>query len=257
MDALQYKSDLTRRKTSFAISMVISLSAIVLCLTKTSDRLLLSCCIPFLLFLPFLTEKMLGVYFTCMVTTVLDVYTLGPMLGHCFNFYTLIPFWDKMLHFTGGVVFALFGYMISVRTCTSNRRIHHVIMAICVAMAISVAWEFFEYGSDMLFGTDQQNDTLISVINSNMLDDDLTTVTSVQNILSVNINGVVLDGYLDIGLIDTMNDMLIETLGALLFCFAIWLNKWNTDRLFIPREALRLNPYSGAKMRECPAGHAN
>ena len=67
-------------------------------------------------------------------------------------------------------------------------------------ITVSALWEFAEYGSDMLLGTDSQNDTCINGIHSYFLGKTAGQLGS------------------DIGLIDTMGDMLIETLGASLGC---------------------------------------
>ena len=50
---------------------------------------------------------------------------------------------------------------------------------------------------------------------------------SIPNIQSVSVNGLLLpvDGYIDIGLIDTMLDMLLETVGAIAACMIILLDK--------------------------------
>ena len=60
------------------------------------------------------------------------------------------------------------------------------IVAFCFSMTIGVIWEFFEYGMDRVFGLDMQKDTIIN-------------------------------GYRDIGLIDTMNDLLVNFAGAVVF----------------------------------------
>ena len=85
-------------------------------------------------------------------------------------------------------------------------------------ITVSALWEFAEYGSDMLLGTDSQNDTYINGIHSYFLGKTAGQLGSIDGISQVVVNGMELPGYVDIGLIDTMGDMLIETLGASLGC---------------------------------------
>jgi hypothetical protein len=95
----------------------------------------------------------------------------------------------------------------------------------CFSLAISVLWEFYEYFCDTYLGKDMQKDTIISWIQSYKISDNpLSEVGRIDGIAGTIVqtpNGQVelpMQGYLDIGLIDTMHDMLVETLGALVYC---------------------------------------
>ena len=77
-------------------------------------------------------------------------------------------------------------------------------------MTIGVLWEFFEFGMDFFLGTDMQKDTVIHAIHSVSLDPTLSNkVVTIPDIQDVVINGesLGLGGYLDIGLLDTMEDL--------------------------------------------------
>ena len=91
------------------------------------------------------------------------------------------------------------------------------------SIGIAVVWEFFEFGSDMLFSSDMQADTVITTVVTKINRTD-GSVDIFQNITDTVVNGESLgvNGYLDIGLIDTVVDMLVETIGALVyFVYAI------------------------------------
>ena len=95
------------------------------------------------------------------------------------------------------------------------------IVSFCFSMTIGVVWEFFEFFMDNIFGLDMQKDTVIHVIHSVVLDPmGRNVVHTISGIDSVIINGQELNlgGYLDIGLIDTMNDLLVNFVGAAVFC---------------------------------------
>lgn len=145
-------------------------------------------------------------------------YALGPMLGQCHNLYYNLTWWDKLLHTLGGVVFAILGVLLFEAFAGVRSVRMTAVFALCFSMAVSVGWEFYEYGADTLFGTDMQQDTVVHQINSYKLGSRVGEVGTVEDIRSVQVNGEKLpfDGYLDIGLHDTMMDMLLETLGALL-----------------------------------------
>ena len=65
-----------------------------------------------------------------------------------------------------------------------------------------------------------QKDTVIHIIKSvSLVPDNLNTVTQIADIKSVIVNGkdLGLNGYLDIGLIDTMQDLFVNFIGAFVF----------------------------------------
>ena len=87
-------------------------------------------------------------------------------------------------------------------------------------MTIGVLWEFFEFGMDMFFHTDMQKDTVIAAVYSAALDPTQTNkVVAIPDIREVLVNGRDLGagGYLDIGLIDTMKDLFVNFIGAVVF----------------------------------------
>lgn len=145
-------------------------------------------------------------------------YALGPMMGQCHNLYYSLTWWDKLLHIMGGVAFAILGVVLFENIAGVHAIRMTAVFALCFSMAVSVAWEFYEYGADTFFGTDMQQDRVVNHITSYKLGNQLGEVGRVEDIHTVTVNGQPLPfgGYLDIGLHDTMGDMLLETLGALL-----------------------------------------
>ena len=94
------------------------------------------------------------------------------------------------------------------------------IVAFCFSMTIGVVWEFFEFAMDYFFGFDMQKDTVVNILRSVTLDPTKTnTVISIDGINEVVINGSELGvgGYLDIGLYDTMADLFVNFVGAVVF----------------------------------------
>lgn len=182
------------------------------------NRLLLAVVTIPLTLAPGLVERFFKCRFWTPLYLLCVLYSIGPMLGHTLNFYSLIPHWDKLLHITGGVVFAIVGYFLfQMMVGRDTKKTTAVaVFALCFSMALSMAWEFYEFGSDTLLGTDTQADTMVTSITSHYFSDVMGEVGTIDPIESVTINGQAMDwdGYLDLGLHDTMMDMLLETLGA-------------------------------------------
>lgn len=168
----------------------------------------------FLLLIPMNAERFLHFKLSLPVYLLTLFYAIGPMLGQCHNLYYSLCWWDKLLHALGGVMFALVGLFLFQRFSGKKNVVMAALFALCFSMAISVLWEFCEFGMDSFFGTDMQQDTLITGFHSYLLGDSLGVTGTVSGIEEVLVNGQPLPGYIDIGLHDTMLDMLLETLGA-------------------------------------------
>lgn len=154
-----------------------------------------------------------------------SAYTLGPLLGAVYNLYYYTSWWDDLLHVMAGTVFAVVGAYIAVALNKNQKNSFMLIAIFGVMFSISVAvfWEFYEFSSDMLLHSDMQADTVITTVNTKITSTD-GSVKVFDNITQTTVNGQSLGitGYLDIGLIDTMTDMIVETIGAMIyFVYAI------------------------------------
>ena len=205
-----------------------TLTIIYLLADGEAGRLALAFGTLLLVLLPMLLEKLLRCRICLPVYLFALAYAIGPMLGHCWKLYYTVPVWDKLLHTCGGVMFAILGaYFFDFLVKRKDLPAARAIFALCFSMAIAVLWEFYEFGADSFLGMDMQDDTVIHGLTSYLLGDSPGVTGSIPNIQSVSVNGVPLpvDGYIDIGLIDTMLDMLLETMGAIAACVIILLDK--------------------------------
>ena len=94
------------------------------------------------------------------------------------------------------------------------------LVAFCFSMTIGAVWEIFEFSVDNLFHKDMQKDTVIQQITSVALDPTNRNIPiTISNIQDVVVNGesLGLGGYLDIGLYDTMGDLIVNLIGAVVF----------------------------------------
>ena len=197
---------------------------------QDSGRIVLAAATLVLVLLPEVVERVFHCKLWTPVYVFSLVYAMGPMLGYAFNFYYLIPGWDKLLHISGGVMFAILGlFLFDCLNHGQKNLLLCAMFALFFSMAIALAWEFVEFGSDRLLHTDMQDDTVITALYSYMLDEGVGVAGSIENIGSVVIDGTPLpvNGYIDIGLIDTMMDMLLESLGGLAVCAVYLIDRGN------------------------------
>ena len=150
----------------------------------------------------------------------------AEILGEIKAFYLRIPIWDTILHTLNGFLMAAIGFSL-VDILNRGERFsfklspaYMAIVAFCFSMTIGVLWEFFEWGMDMFFHLDMQKDTVLTSITSVMLNTEgLNVPVTIGGITDVAVNGesLGLGGYLDIGLYDTMKDLFVNFIGAVVF----------------------------------------
>lgn len=147
----------------------------------------------------------------------------AEILGELGEYYVNVPYWDTALHTVNGFLCGAIGFsMIDILNRTdkfafSMSPVFVALVAFCFSMTIGVVWEFFEFAMDFFFHTDMQKDTFINVISSVALNPTGHNIPVLVEIESVVVNGEAWPAYLDIGLIDTMTDLLVNFVGALSF----------------------------------------
>ncbi len=150
----------------------------------------------------------------------------AEILGEIEAYYIRFPYWDTILHTMNGFLMAAIGFSLvdilnrSKKVSVQLSPAYLAATAFCFSMTIGVIWEFFEFGMDYLFGLDMQKDTVVHSIGSVMLNPEGRNVPGrIEHITDVAVNGqsLGLGGYLDIGLIDTMKDLLVNFIGAVVF----------------------------------------
>ena len=188
------------------------------------------CLLVLLLFmLPFFIQQNFGIELPSTLEIIILLFIFASeILGELACFFITIPNWDSILHTTTGFLCAATGFAL-IDILNRNSRIkfelspiYVALVAFCFSMTIGVLWEFFEFGMDRLFMMDMQKDTVIHSITSVMLDPTNKNIpVTIGDITSVAVNGQELGfgGYLDIGLYDTMEDLFVNFIGALVFSF--------------------------------------
>ena len=216
----------------FLISEMFALFSLIFFIREgISTRIIMSIITFALILLPVLAEYIIKKKLLLSFYILGILYSIGPLLGHSYNLYVILPWWDELLHFTGGLVFALFGFEIAKKLCKGRSSEVSIwliaFFGLFFSMALSAMWEFAEYGADQFLGMDMQCDTVIHSITSYLLDPGQEVPRTIEDINEVIVNGQPLEigGYLDIGLNDTMRDMLSESLGAVISTAIFTLSK--------------------------------
>lgn len=180
-----------------------------------------------LLFLPSIAERKMEVRFpTALEVTVVVFIFAAEILGEIGCFYVTVPFFDKALHTVSGFIYAAVGYSLA-DILNRNHRISFqlspvflAVVAFCFSMTIGALWEIFEFSVDNLLQKDMQKDTVLHQITSVALDPTRSNIPiTISGISDALVNGqsLGLGGYLDIGLYDTMQDLIVNMIGALIF----------------------------------------
>ena len=134
----------------------------------------------------------------------------AEILGEVNHYYTRIPGWDTILHTMNGFLCAAIGFSLVYLLNRGSKNVnlspfYLTLVAFCFSMTIGVVWEFFEFAMDQFFLVDMQKDFTVTAIGSVSLDPE-----QAQNVIRIS-------GYLDIGIIDTMKDLLVNLVGAIVF----------------------------------------
>lgn len=141
--------------------------------------------------------------------------------GEIYFLYSKIWFYDIILHiFSSFIVSGFFLYIFKLFKCNINK----LLFMLCIfsfAMMIASLWEIAEFSIDRLFDVDMQKDTVINEVNSMLLSDNGNIVVK-NKISSMTIGKYIVNGYLDIGLYDTINDMVCAIIGSLIFIIYIF-----------------------------------
>lgn len=184
-----------------------------------------------LLLMPTILEHQLKIDFPDTLEIIIMLFVFAAeILGEIRSFYLTYPHWDTMLHTVNGFLCAAIGFSL-VDFFNRNERfslklspVFMAIVAFCFSMTIGVLWEFFEYGMDRFLLFDMQKDTIVHTISSVSLDPTASNIPVVikhiSDVIVVSDGQEIslgLGGYLDLGIHDTMKDLFVNFIGAVVF----------------------------------------
>lgn len=229
------KEALMRKKSVTAVYLTLRLMVILVMVAQffhgNFENVFL-CILTLILFLlPTMFERKLKVDLpdTLQIIILLFIFA-AEILGEIRAYYTTYQGWDTMLHTLNGFLCAAIGFSLvdmlnrEERFSLELSPAFMAIVAFCFSMTIGVLWEFFECSMDLFFLLDMQKDSVVNQISTVMLDPtggntavvirDITDVIVVAGGEEISLG---LGGFLDLGLLDTMKDLFVNLIGAVVF----------------------------------------
>ncbi len=181
--------------------------------------------------LPQLVEDKLNIDIPTALEVIIFIFVFAAeILGELQAYFIKYSNWDTILHTSSGFLWAAVGFsLVDLLNRSDNVKVqlspgYLAITAFCFSMTIGVLWEFIELSADKLFLLDMQKDTIVNQISSVSLDPTNSnisiTVKDIQDVILVTGSGDIplgLGGFLDIGLYDTMEDLFVNFVGAVVF----------------------------------------
>ena len=218
------------KKGRFVLLLVLQILVVLTMVAEIFNRNFYNvflCLLTLVLFnIPRFVDLKLNIKLPTMLEVVILLFIFAAeILGEIQSFYTIFPYWDTVLHTINGFIMAAIGFAL-IDILNQDPRFHInmspffvAFVAFCFSMTVGVVWEFFEFGMDQIFGMDMQKDWIVPAINSVKLNPTGANIPINVDVQSVVINGETwnLGGYLDIGIVDTMKDLMVNCIGAVVF----------------------------------------
>lgn len=225
------KGYIKENKSTFVFYVILRslvIFALAISLVRKDFESAFVCALSLILFIvPAFIEKNFGINIPSTLEIIILLFIFAAeILGEIACYYIKFPYWDTILHTLNGFICAAIGFSL-VDIFNRNEKfkielspLFLAIVAFCFSMTIGVLWEFFEFFCDLFLGTDMQKDFIINNISTVLLDPTKSnTCVVIKDITDTAINGdsLGINGYIDIGLIDTMKDLLVNFVGAVIF----------------------------------------
>lgn len=163
--------------------------------------------------IPLIISKKFRCYIPNFITVTVYVFTFAHFVfGEIFRAYDNIFLYDKILHTTGGVIFAVLSFSVVWLLNNSEGKkvklspFFIVLFTFCFTMTVEYVWELIEFGMDRLFGLNMQR-----------------WQDSIIDGAQIVVGGEAVDGTAHSvaygnGLKDSMTDMIVNIIGCLVVC---------------------------------------
>ena len=129
------------------------------------------------------------------------------------------------MHTISGFVFAALGFAVVEfffgRAERGKKTVGALMLAMLFSLGIAVLWELWEFSGMMLLGMETADDTIVNGFTTFAFTGRAEPIV-VENVIKTVIyygegQSLTVDGYLDIGYFDTLKDLIVCTLGSLVF----------------------------------------
>lgn len=177
---------------------LLTIPAIIYNFLNAQWEMLFSAILTLLLFLlPSFFSKRTKISIPATFQIIILLFIFASMyLGEIRNYFYRIHWWDSMLHSTSAIILGYIGFLL-IYALNKDKNIHVrlspffiALFTFCFAMTVGVIWEIFEFLVDSIFNVNMQK---------------------ARNLEE-------LYGFFDtrLGVLDTMRDLIVNTIGALL-----------------------------------------
>lgn len=248
---------------AYSILRILVLLTAVRCAFTHNYESLAICVLTLVLFLlPSLFEQLLKIEIPPVFQIIIYLFIFAAeILGEVNKYYTAIPGWDTMLHTINGFLCAAIGFSLFNILNRGSKSMqlspfYLSLVAFCFSMTVGVVWEFIEFTADQVFFLDMQKDFVISSFSSVTLDESNTQIpvriSEITRTIIETKNGdpvVIEGGYLDIGIIDTMKDLMVNFIGAIVFSVIGYFYEARNKTKSVAKE-LMIEPLSEESIRE-------
>ena len=225
--------EMRRHKGTFIVFLILRILVVISMIRQFmlgNYESVMLCVLTLLLFVvPMVVQVRLNVDFPQVLEVIILLFIYAAeILGEV----TAIPYWDIMLHTLNGFLCGAIGFSLVICLDKDEKVFFRmsplliVIVSFSFSMTIGVLWEFFEYAADHILLLDMQKDTVVHTVSSVLLNPmKVQRPWIMRNITEMSINGTEMGvgGYVDLGLIDTMEDLFVNFIGALTFSIIGWL----------------------------------
>lgn len=206
---------------------VVTAIAVLLFINGSYESAMLCVLTLALFLLPAFVQTTFKIELPTMLEMIVMIFIFAAeILGELAEYYVRFPIWDTLLHVTTGFLAAAIGLSL-IDLLNRSERFNFTLspffvalVSFCFSMTIGVLWEFFEFGADCILHTDMQKDMVLDYISSVTLNpsgkNDPIVINGITDVI-VNGESLGVGGYLDIGLYDTMKDLIVNFIGASAF----------------------------------------
>ncbi len=250
----------------FVLRVLVILMLVAAAINRSYENVLLCILTLFLFMLASAFERRLHIDLPDTLEIIILLFIFAAeILGEIQDYYITFPYWDTMLHTTNGFLCAAIGFALvdilnrTERVSLNLSPFYMAVVAFCFSMTVGVLWEFFEFSMDYFLHFDMQKDTILHTISTVNLDPNHGTtavvVDGIQDVILVLADGTQrslgLGGYLDIGIVDTMVDLFVNFIGAVIFStIGFFYVKGRGRSRFAPRFIPQVLPEEPAEQAE-------
>lgn len=181
--------------------------------------------------IPMIISKKFRCYIPNFITITLYIFAFAHfVLGEIYRAYDHVFLYDKILHTTGGVIFAILSFsVIWLLNNSESKKIKLspffiVLFTFCFTMTVEYVWELVEFGADRLFGANMQR-----------WQDGITQLPDGSYVTSPAYGS---------GLKDTMTDMIVNVIGCLVVCIVAYIGmrrkpNWFENKVILTEKQFR------------------